>query len=49
MIDERKLFNQPVQNSIRIYDNIQNITTDQGNDYITASLLDYSFWENTMK
>ena len=24
MIDERKLFNQPVQNSIRIYDNIQN-------------------------
>ena len=49
MIDERKLFNQPVQNSIRIYDNIQNITTDEGNDYITVSLLDYSFWENTTK
>ena len=49
MIDERKLFNQPVENSIRIYDNIQNITTDQGNDYITASLLDYPFWENTTK
>ena len=32
MIDERNFFNQPVKNGVRIYDDIQKITTGQGDN-----------------
>ena len=39
MINGQKFFNQPVENDLRTYDNIQKIATGQGDDYITGCLL----------
>ena len=33
LIDGQNFFNQPVKNNLITYDNIQNITTGQGDDY----------------
>ena len=33
---ERIFFNQPVKNSMKIYDNIRKIATGQGDDYKTG-------------
>ena len=41
MIDGQNLFDQPVKNDIRTYDNIRKIASGQGYDYTTNSLLDY--------
>ena len=32
MIDGQKVFDQPVKNNLRTYDNIRKIATGQGND-----------------
>ena len=40
------LFNQPVKNDIRTYDNFQKIATSQGDDYTTGSLLDYPYFKD---
>ena len=40
-IDGRKIFNQPVKNNLRTYDNIRKIATNKGDDYMTGCLLDY--------
>ena len=45
MIDEQKVFDQPVQNDLRTYDNIQKIAASQGGDYSTGCLLDYPPFE----
>ena len=42
MIDGKKVFDHPVKNYLRAYDNIRKIATGQGDDYTTACLLDYS-------
>ena len=49
MIDEQNFFHQPVRNNLRIYDNIQKMTTGQGNDYATGCLLDYSYFNKHYK
>lgn len=41
MSDDRNLFDQPVKNYIRTYDDIKKITTGNVEDYTTNSLLDY--------
>ena len=38
MIDERNFFDKPVINNLVTYDNIQNIATDQEDDYATGCL-----------
>ena len=40
MFDGRNVFDQPIKNDIRTYENIRKIATGQGDDYTTASLLD---------
>ena len=40
MIKEPKLFDQPLKNDLRIYDNIQIIATGQGDDCTTGCLVD---------
>ena len=37
------MFDQPVKNDLRTYDNTQKIVTGQGDDYITGCLLDYVY------
>ena len=41
MIDGQKVFDQPVNNNLRIYDNAKKITTHQRDDYTIGCLLDY--------
>ena len=35
MIDGKNLFDQPVKNDLRTYDNIRKTATGQGDDYTT--------------
>ena len=42
--DAQNLIDQPAKNDTRTYENIQKITTDQG-DYPTCCLLDYPYFE----
>ena len=45
MIDGHNVFDQPVKNDLRTYDNIRKIVTGQGDDYPTNSLLDYPYFK----
>ena len=41
MINGKNFFDQSVKNDPKTYYNIRKITTSQGDDYTTGSLLDY--------
>ena len=43
-IDGRKFYDQPVNDSIKQYDEVRKIFTGQGDDYTTGCLLDYSYF-----
>ena len=49
MIDVRNLFDQPIKNDLKTYDNIRKIVTGQGDDYTTGCLLDYSYFKKYCK
>ena len=50
MIDGQSVFDQPVKNYMRTYDNIQKITTGQRNNYTTVGcLLDYPYFKEHYK
>ena len=38
MIDGKTFIDQPINDNIKIYENIQKITTGQGDDYTTGCL-----------
>ena len=40
-IDGKHLFDQAINNDVKIYENISKIATGQGDDYTTDCLLDY--------
>ena len=46
MIDGQKFVDQPIKIILRTYENIQKITTGQGDYYTTGCLLDYLNFEN---
>ena len=43
-IDGRNFYDQPINDSIKQYDEIRKISTGQGDDYTAACLLDYSYF-----
>ena len=45
MIDRRNFFAQAIKNDIKTFENIQKITTGQGDDYTTGCLLDYNHFK----
>ena len=49
MIDGRNFFNQPVQNDLKIYDDIRKIATGQGDDYRTGRSLDFPYFKKYYK
>ena len=49
MIDGQNVFDQPIRNNLITYDNIRKITTDQGDDYATDYLLEYTYFKNYYK
>ena len=44
-IDVRNFYDQPINDSIKRYDEVRKISTGQGDDYTTNCLLDYSYFE----
>ena len=45
MIDGRNLFDHPINNDLKTYDNIRKIATGQGDDDTTGCLLDYRYFK----
>ena len=48
-IDGRNFYDQPINDSIKQYDEVRKISTGQGDDYTTSCLLDYSYFENNYR
>ena len=44
-IDGRNFYDQPINDSVKQYDEVRKISTGQGDDYTTGCLLDYSYFE----
>ena len=45
-IDRQNLFEQPVKNDLRTFDNIPKIAIGRGDDYTTICLLDYNYFKD---
>ena len=45
-IDGRNFYDQPINDSIKQYDEIRKISTGQGDDYTAGCLLDFVYFEN---
>ena len=48
-IDGRNVFDQPINNIIKHYENIRKIATGKEDDYTTGCLLDYSYFKENYK
>ena len=46
MIDDRNLYDQPVNSQINKYDEIRKISTGQRDDYTIGCLLDYQYFKD---
>ena len=49
MIDGKNLFDQPIKNDKKIYENIRKIATGQGDNYTNSCLLNYAYFKNYCK
>ena len=45
LIDGRNFYDQPINDSIRKYDEIRKIATEKGDNYTTGCLLDYDYFK----
>ena len=48
-IDGRNFYDQPINDSIKQYDEIRKISTGQGDDYTTDCLLDFAYFEKNYR
>ena len=48
-IDGRNVYDQPINDSIKQYDEIRKISTGQGDDYTTGCLLDFAYFEKNYR
>ena len=48
-IDGKKIYDPPIDDSIKQYDEIRKISTGQGDDYTTGCLLDFAYFEKNYK
>ena len=48
-IDGRNFYDQPINDSIKQYDEIRKISTGQGDDYTTGCLLDFFYFEKNYR
>ena len=48
MTDGQNFFDQPVKTGLRTYGNIRKNAIGQGDDYATACLLDYNYFEKLL-
>ena len=49
MIDGRNVFDQPINNMNKTYENIRKVATGKGDDYTTGCLLDYCYLKENYK
>ena len=49
MINGKNLFDQPINNDFKTYENIRKIDTSQVDDYATGCLLDYPYFKENHK
>ena len=49
MTDGKNVFNQPINNNLKTYENIRRIATGQWDDYTTGCLLVYSYLKENYK
>ena len=49
MIDDKNVFDQPIDSMTKIYENIRKIAMGQGDDYTSGCLLDYSYFKESYK
>ena len=47
-IDGRNIYDQPINDTIKQYDEIRKISTGQGDDYTTGCLLDFPYFEKNI-
>ena len=48
-IDGRNFYDQPINNSIKQYNEIRKISTGKGDDYTTGCLLDFAYFEKNYR
>ena len=48
-IDGRNFYDQPINNSIKQYNEIRKISTGKGDDYTTGCLLDFAYFEENYR
>ena len=48
-IDGRNFYDQPINDSIKQYDEVRKVSTGQGDDYTTGCLLDFAYFENNYR
>ena len=48
-IDERNFYDQPINDSIKQYDEARKVSTGQGDDYATEYLLDFAYFEKNYR
>ena len=48
-IDSRNFYEQPINNSIKQYDEVRKISTGQDDDYTTGCLLDCSYFRRSYR
>ena len=48
-IDGRNFYDQPINDSVKQYDEVRKISTGKGDDYTTGCLLDFAYFEKNYK
>ena len=48
-IDRRNFYDQPINDSIKQYDEVRKISTGQGDDYATGCLLDFAHFQKNYR
>ena len=47
--DGRNLYDQPINDLIKQYDQVRKVSTGQGDDYTTGCLLDFAYFKNNCR
>ena len=48
-IDGKNFYDQPINDSIKQYDEVRKVSTGQGDDYTTGCLLDFAYFEKNYR
>ena len=48
-IDGKDFYDQPINHSVKQYDEIRKISTGQGDNYTTGCLLDFAYFEKKLQ